>query len=97
MKSAALIVRRDGSEEQTFELVETETLIGRGPSADLQILDDSISREHVVVLWDGDDFAVEDLQSTNGVRVNGKRVRSAPLQHGDEIQIGQTRFVFVLH
>ena len=96
MKTAALIVRRDGAAEETFELCETETLIGRGPSADLQILDDSISREHVAILWDDEAFNVEDLPSTNGAKVNGKRVRSAPLQHGDEIQIGQTVFVFLL-
>ena len=41
-------------------------------------------------------YTIEDLQSTNGTKVNGKRVRSATLAHGDEIQIGHTRFEFVL-
>ncbi len=39
-------------------------------------------------------YTIEDLQSTNGTKVNGKRVRSAPLSDGDEIQIGHTRFLF---
>jgi len=49
-----------------------------------------------VVLCDGEDATLEDLQSTNGIRVNGKRVRTVELTHGDEIEIGQTRLVFTL-
>jgi pSer/pThr/pTyr-binding forkhead associated (FHA) protein len=39
---------------------------------------------------------LEDLQSTNGTQVNGKRVRSAALADGDEIQIGKTLFRFAV-
>jgi pSer/pThr/pTyr-binding forkhead associated (FHA) protein len=39
---------------------------------------------------------LEDLQSTNGTQVNGKRVRSTELAPGDEIQIGETLFRFVM-
>ena len=39
-------------------------------------------------------YLLEDLQSTNGIKVNGKRVRSTELDHGDEIEIGQTRLIF---
>jgi pSer/pThr/pTyr-binding forkhead associated (FHA) protein len=38
---------------------------------------------------------IEDLQSTNSTKVNGKRIRSVELNHGDEIQIGHTRFRFL--
>ena len=40
------------------------------------------------------EYTVEDLQSTNGTKVNGKRIRSATLTEDDEIEIGQTRFRF---
>jgi pSer/pThr/pTyr-binding forkhead associated (FHA) protein len=96
MPQAALIVRMAGQPDETFVIEAAETLIGRAPSCDLQIPDESMSREHAVVLSDGETHMLEDLQSTNGVKVNGKRVRSVELSHGDEIEIGQTRLVFTL-
>ena len=82
----------------TYDLCAEETLIGRNPTTDITLLDEGISREHALILWDEetDEFVVEDLQSTNGTKVNGKRVRSATLGDGDEIQIGHTRFRFTL-
>jgi pSer/pThr/pTyr-binding forkhead associated (FHA) protein len=96
MGKPALIVRMNGQPDEVYVITETETLIGRAPTCDLQIPDDSMSREHAVVLCDGEDANLEDLQSTNGVKVNGKRVRSTELAHGDEIEIGQTKLVFTL-
>ena len=94
MGKPALIVRMNGQPDEVYVITETETLIGRAPTCDLQIPDDSMSREHAVVLCVGGDATLEDLQSTNGGRVNGKRVRSSELAHGDEIEIGQTKMVF---
>ena len=97
MAKATLIVRMTGQPDEVYEITQTETLIGRAPTCDLQLPDDSISREHAVVLVRRRGrYTLEDLQSTNGVRVNGKRVRSIELAHGDEIEIGQTRLVFTL-
>jgi pSer/pThr/pTyr-binding forkhead associated (FHA) protein len=80
-----------------YELAAEETLIGRNPTTDVTLLDESISREHAIVARDAETgvYTIEDLQSTNGTRVNGKRVRSATLEDGDEIQVGHTRFRFV--
>ena len=94
MARAALIVRAAGKPDVVFEIVSAETLIGRAPTCGLQLADESISREHSVVLADGGTYLLEDLQSTNGIKVNGKRVRSTELDHGDEIEIGQTRLIF---
>jgi pSer/pThr/pTyr-binding forkhead associated (FHA) protein len=96
MAKAALIVRVAGQPDELFEIVGPETLIGRGPSCDLQLPDDGISREHSMVLAEGEAYTLEDLQSTNGIKVNGKRVRSTELGHGDEIELGQTRLIFTL-
>ncbi len=96
MPRAVLIVRLAGQPDEKFEIVSAETLIGRAPTCDLQLPDESISREHSVVLADGETYMLEDLQSTNGIKVNGKRVRSVELGHGDEIEIGQTRLLFTL-
>jgi pSer/pThr/pTyr-binding forkhead associated (FHA) protein len=95
---AALVIRTGGFEGMRFELTGHETLIGRNPTTDITLLDEGISREHALILYDEEDgrYVIEDLQSTNGTKVNGKRVRTARLSAGDEIQIGHTVFDFVI-
>ena len=92
-----LVIKNGGFEGMSYELTEEETLIGRNPTTNITLLDEGISREHALILFDevDDTYVVEDLQSTNGTKVNGKRVRSTTLSHGDEIQIGRTRFEFL--
>jgi len=79
-----------------FELTADETLIGRNPTTDITLLDEGISREHAIILYDAasDSYSLEDLQSTNGTQVNGKRVRSVTLADGDEVRVGRTLFRF---
>jgi adenylate cyclase len=81
-----------------YELTSDETLIGRNPKTDITLLDENISREHAIVLLDEETgtYTIEDLQSSNGTKVNGKRIRSADLIDADEIEIGNTRFRFLL-
>ena len=92
--SAVLVICNGGFEGMEYELASEETIIGRNPTTDITLLDENISREHSIILWDGETgtYSIEDLQSTNGTKVNGKRVRSADLAPGDEIEIGHTRF-----
>ncbi len=93
-----LVICNGGFEGMEYELVSDETIIGRNPTTHITLLDENISREHAVVFIDRERnaFSVEDLQSTNGTKVNGKRIRSAELNHADEIEIGRTRFRFEL-
>ena len=95
--TARLEILNGGFEGMTYDLTGEEIVIGRNPTTDITLLDEGISREHAVIYYDADapGYVIEDLQSTNGTRVNGKRVRSSPLSEGDEIQIGQTMFRFV--
>lgn len=97
-KRAALVIRTGGFEGTRYELAGEETLIGRNPSTHITLLDEGISREHAIILFDAAEsrYEIEDLESTNGTKVNGRRVRSATLAPGDEIQIGHTVFGFVL-
>lgn len=96
-RRAVLLIRTGDFAGTRYELGDGETLIGRNPTTDITLLDEGASREHALVLYDDENarWAIEDLQSTNGTKVNGKRVRSQPLAPGDEIQIGHTRFEFV--
>lgn len=96
---AALVIREGAFEGTRYELCAEETLIGRNPTTDITLLDESISRDHAIVSLDEatGEYILEDLQSTNGVKVNGKRMRSSTLAHGDEIEIGHTKFRFLLN
>jgi pSer/pThr/pTyr-binding forkhead associated (FHA) protein len=96
--SGRLEILNGGFEGMKYALSDQEMVIGRNPTTDITLLDEGISREHALILYDedGPGYVIEDLQSTNGTKVNGKRVRSASLVEGDEIQIGQTLFRFVL-
>lgn len=98
--SGAVLVICNGQFEGTRHAVQPdETLIGRNPNTDITLLDENISREHAIVSWDEGRgvYTLEDLQSTNGSKVNGKRVRSSDLAHGDEVAIGHTKFKFFLN
>jgi pSer/pThr/pTyr-binding forkhead associated (FHA) protein len=95
---AVLVICNGGFEGMEYELESEETIIGRNPTTDITLLDENISREHAIILLDPETgiYSVEDLQSTNGTKVNGKRTRSADLSDTDEIEIGHTRFRFLL-
>ena len=70
-------------------------VIGRGTEADLRINDPGISRRHARIAVDGDgdyqQIVIEDLGSTNGIVIDGQRVRHATLSAGSRIEIGSTR------
>jgi len=97
MAGAKIVICNGGFDGMEYVLRAEETLIGRNPTTDVTLLDENISREHALILFDPetDAYTIEDLQSTNGTKVNGKGVRSHELQPGDEIQIGHTKFQFV--
>jgi pSer/pThr/pTyr-binding forkhead associated (FHA) protein len=64
-------------------------VVGRGRSADIVIAEPTMSRSHAAFGFDGEEFFVQDLGSTNGTRVNGSREEKSTLKRGDEIQLGK--------
>ncbi len=92
-----LVICTGGFEGMEYPLSEEETVVGRNPTTNITLLDEGISREHALILYNEelDVFTIEDLMSTNGTKVNDKRIRSAELSPNDEIEIGHTRFRFV--
>jgi hypothetical protein len=71
--------------------------LGRSRDCDIVLDDSSISRRHAEIRPAGDGWAVLDLGSTNGVRLNGRTVSGAqPLQAGDRVELGSTEIVFEL-
>jgi hypothetical protein len=79
---------------QRFDLRVGSNIVGRGTDADLQLLDQGISRRHLDIQYDGNYATVYDLGSTNGTTVNGHEVGSQVLRHGDVLRAGHTRLVF---
>ncbi|WP_300266372.1 DUF3662 and FHA domain-containing protein [Microbacterium sp.] len=75
-------------------LTRARNVIGRGSDADITISDAGSSRKHVEILWDGERAMMRDLGSTNGTKVNGSKVREAPLPTDTTITIGRTDLVF---
>lgn len=82
------------STNQRFELRQGSNLVGRGSEADLQLLDQGVSRRHLDIQYDGRRATVYDLGSTNGTTVNGHEIGSHVLNHGDVVRLGHTRMVF---
>jgi transcriptional regulator with GAF, ATPase, and Fis domain len=80
----------------TFELNEQEVSIGRDPSNTLPIADLSMSRRHCLIKCEEGKFSLKDLDSFNGTLVNGVPVNERVLEHGDQIKIGDSLFVFLL-
>jgi hypothetical protein len=73
--------------------------LGRSREADIVIDDANVSRKHAEVRPSGGSWIVRDLGSTNGVKVNGRRVdpsRPQSLKRGDVIEIGTSRVTFEL-
>jgi hypothetical protein len=76
------------------ELTTGRNVIGRGTEADIRLPDTGVSRKHVDVVLDGGVATVEDLGSTNGTLVNGRRVSRQALVDGDVIRIGHSVLVY---
>jgi pSer/pThr/pTyr-binding forkhead associated (FHA) protein len=91
----ALVVRSGGGRAgETFH-PEVETSIGRSPDCGIFLDDVTVSRKHAVITARDGGFFVEDQGSLNGTFVNRKRVESAQLEDGDELQIGKYRLTFL--
>jgi hypothetical protein len=91
----ALIVRSGGGRAgETFH-PSGETTIGRSPDCGIFLDDVTVSRKHAVLVERNGGFFVEDQGSLNGTFVNRKRVESAQLEDGDELQIGKYRLTFL--
>lgn len=78
---------------RAYPLVKKQTAVGSAPDNDVVIDHKSVSRRHAVLVRGLRSFAVRDLDSTNGTRVNGQRVSgTCPVVPGDEMEFGSVRF-----
>ena len=88
---SAEFIRMD-AENPSTHVLSRRTRIGRAAGCELQIDSSSVSRHHAVVLVGPSDTIIEDLNSTNGVLVNGRKVTRQVLSDGDLLTFGETKF-----
>ncbi|MCG2807179.1 MAG: DUF3662 domain-containing protein [Coriobacteriia bacterium] len=69
-------------------------VIGRLAECEVTLGDSNVSRRHAAFTREGDGWAIEDLGSTNGTRLNGEKVMHARLRDGDLIEVGATQLRF---
>ena len=96
VEGPALVVRSGGGRAgETFIPEGERTTIGRSPDCAIFLDDVTVSRRHSVLVERDGRWFVEDLGSLNGTFVNRRRVESAELSDGDELQIGKYRLTFL--
>ena len=92
--NALLIVRRGPNKGSRFLLDSDLVSIGRHPNADIFLDDVTVSRRHSEISRNGSAFTIKDLTSLNGTYFEGKRVETAELFNGAEVQVGKYHFTF---
>ncbi len=83
-----LIYHRDGAQIVPLDETNKVVVIGRSPPSQVQIDDDSLSRQHARVTLIYGELWIEDLGSTNGTFINGARITNVRINPGDEVTMG---------
>ena len=79
---------------QTIVIQDGESVIGRATEADIRFLSSRVSRKHATLSIRGDDYYCTDLESHNGLLLNGIKVHSVALRDGDTLQIGDIVLIY---
>ena len=89
-----LFVKRGPKAGSRFSLDGELTTAGRHPDSDIFLDDITVSRRHVEIVRGPDGYRARDAGSLNGTYINRERIEEAPLEDGDELQIGKFKLVF---
>jgi type II secretory pathway predicted ATPase ExeA len=90
-----ILLASEGKTVVERELKPGRLVIGRTADNDLQIDSKFISRHHCQIVTQSDSCLIEDLNSTNGIYVQSKRVRRHNLNDGDVVQVGQHEIMYI--
>jgi hypothetical protein len=94
-RTTRLLVLLDGDQPIKYPLYKSDITIGRLDPADIKIDSHFISRLHARIVMTAKGTSIEDIDSKNGIRVNGTLARSHTLEHGDLVSLGGLRFRFL--
>lgn len=89
-----LIAMTGPNKGKVYYLQGKRIIIGRGENADIQIIDNKVSREHAEITFASDSYTITDLGAHNGVVINNVKVAQKKLVEGEKIVIGQTVFKY---
>ena len=90
-----ILLASDGKTVMERELKPGRLVIGRTSDNDIQIDSKFISRHHCQIVTQADSCLIEDLNSTNGIFVQSKRVRRHNLNDGDVVKVGQHEIMYI--
>lgn len=90
-----LVLTLDGALLGEYPLEKKYVTLGRRATNDIQIDNLAISGDHARFITVGDETLLEDLESTNGSLINGKKVQKQSLRHGDVVGIGKYKLTYV--
>ncbi len=87
-----ILVEENGKKHTLFDI----NTIGRADDADIIIDDPFISSKHALIAKRGSKLVIQDLNSTNGTFLNGKKIKKpVRLKEKDEIRLGTKKFTFL--
>jgi ribosome-associated protein YbcJ (S4-like RNA binding protein) len=89
-----VVLTHEGAVLKEYPLDKERITIGRKPHNDIQLDDPTVSGQHASILMLQNAY-IEDMNSTNGVLLNGKKVTRRQLNHGDIIKIGRHELKFI--
>jgi hypothetical protein len=96
IEGPALVVRSGGGRAgETFALEHERIAVGRAPECEVFLDDVTVSRKHAAISRGPDGYTIDDEGSLNGTYVNRRRVETAKLEDGDEVQIGKYKLTFL--
>ena len=94
-EKAMVVVHRGANKGSRFLISHQIATIGRSPESEIFLDDVTVSRSHAVIERTSSGFSLTDQGSLNGTYINNQSLKSAPLNCGDEIQIGKFHLIFI--
>ena len=92
---AYLLITSGNQAGKSVQLRFSDLIAGRECSREFQLLDPKVSRRHFKVRRQVNRFIISELDSRNGIFVNGQRVNECPLSDMDRIMVGETQLLFL--
>ncbi len=92
---AKFVWQPPGQETMAFAIRQERVAVGRDAGNDIRLPEPAVSSRHAVVITRMNTSTVHDLNSSNGTWINGQRVESQQLKHGDVVQFGRLSMTFI--
>ncbi len=91
---ASLVIIEGPNAGKVFAIPGVKACIGREEGVEIHVDDEAMSRTHAAITWEGSEYRIRDLGSSNGTWLNGSKVTEYALRNGDKLMVGETLFVF---